>query len=393
MTKDYYSTLGVKKDASLDEIKKAYRKLAHKYHPDKGGGKEAEEKFKEINEAYQVLSDPAKRGNFDRFGSAGFSGGQAGGGFSGFDPSGFYRASQGSGGGFRMDFDMGEDLGDIFDMFFGGGFSGGRTRGKKVDTKGRDLQTTVEVDFVQAVLGAEINISIEKMVKCTECKGTGAKSEELVECSVCKGAGFEEKIQNTLLGQMRQKSVCSNCGGLGKMPKVLCQKCNGQGRIKKQVSQIIDIPAGVEDQMVLRLRGEGEAGLKGGASGDLLIKIKVLSSRDFSRDGNNIVSKKKISFAQAALGAEIKIEMVDGEEKLIIPAGTQNGEKFKIVGRGVPYLGNENKRGDMIVEIEVDVPKKLTEREKDLIRELAELRGEEIKEENVFQRVKRKMGL
>ncbi len=393
MTKDYYSTLGVKKDSSLDEIKKAYRKLAHKYHPDKGGGKEAEEKFKEINEAYQVLSDPAKRSNFDRFGAAGFAGGQAGGGFSGFDPSGFYRSSQGSGGGFRMDFDMGEDLGDIFDMFFGGGFTGGRTRGKKVDTRGRDLQTTVDVDFVQSVLGAEINISIEKMVKCRECKGTGAKSEELIECSVCKGMGYVEKIQNTILGQVRQKSVCENCGGLGKMPKVSCSECLGQGRVKKQVTQVVDIPAGVEDQMVLRLRGEGEAGLKGGEGGDLLIKIRVQKSRDFSRDGNDVVSKKKISFAQAALGAELSIAMVDGSEKIVIPAGTQNGERLKITGRGVPYLGNESKRGDHILEIEVEVPKRLSEKEKELIRELAVLRGEEIKEENVFQRVKRKIGL
>ena len=191
---------------------------------------------------------------------------------------------------------------------------------------------------------------------------------------------------------MRQRVVCSSCGGLGKMPKVVCGSCSGQGRVKKQVTQTVDIPAGIEDQMVLRLRGEGEAGLKGGESGDLLIKVKVKKSRDFSREGNNILSKKRISFSQAALGAEVEIDLVDGTEKIMVSAGTQNGEHFKINGRGVPFLGNESKRGDHIVEIEVDVPKKLSEKEKELIRELANLRGEEIREENVFQRVKRKMG-
>ncbi len=393
MAKDYYSILGIKKDSSADEIKKAYRKLAHKYHPDKGGGKDAEEKFKEINEAYQVLSDPAKRSSYDRFGSAGFSGGGGGqGGFSGFDPSGFYRA-QGGNGGFRMDFDLGEDLGDVFDMFFGGGFGGGgRTRGKKVDTRGRDIQTSLEVDFKQAILGDEIKFSLEKLTRCNECGGTGAKNEELVKCDECGGNGWLDKIQNTMLGQIRQRVVCNSCGGLGKKPKIMCEKCAGQGRFTQKVTQTIDVPAGVENGMVLRIRGEGEAGIKGGESGDLLIKIIVKKDRDFSREGHNILSRQKISFAQAVLGAEIEVQLINGKQTIIIPAGTQNNETFKINGQGVPYLGNETKRGDHIVEIIVDVPKKISKQEKELIEQLAVLRGDKIYEENVFEKVKRKMG-
>lgn len=383
MSKDFYQILGVGKDASAEEIKKSYRKLAHKFHPDKGGGKDAEEKFKEINEAYQVLGDETKRANYDRFGSAGFGSG-AGGGFNQQGYTGGFGQE-----GFRMDFDMGGDLGDIFDMFFGGQ---GR-RGQKKKNTGADIVKQVEIDFLDAVHGADLDISFDRLVKCSVCDGTGAKDKELRDCIVCEGKGKVDQMQRTIFGSFRQAAICGECLGTGKVSKQPCNDCGGQGRVKKRETETVEVPAGVEDGMILKLSGKGEAAIKGGQSGDLIIKVRVKQDSYFVRKGNDIFTDNHISFPQAVLGDVINVKTVDGDYEFRIPAGTPGGEVIKITDKGVPYLGNKNKRGYHFVTVVVDIPKSLTNEEKEALINYASVRKEGFNEEGVFDKFKRKIGL
>lgn len=363
MPKDYYKILGVDKNASQDEVKKAFRKLAHEYHPDKKGG--SEEKFKEINEAYQVLGDTNKRAKYDQFGSA-FEHAQAGGGFSGFEG---FRDFSGFANGFNINMD---DLGDMFsglgDIF---GFSArggqGKRRGMK---KGKDIQVAFQIDFREAIFGAEKEIGLYKTVQCDKCRGQGHEGGGAMEtCKTCGGQGSTVRMQRTIFGQMQIEMTCSDCGGEGKSYKQKCSKCAGEGLVKEQVNLKVKIPAGIDDGENIRLAGQGEAGQRGGSSGDLYLRIKVAPDRRFERDGYNILSKAHLNFTQAALGDKIDIETVDGPVKLKIPEGTQSSTVFKLKGKGVPLL-HAYGRGDHLVEVIVKTPKNLNKKQKELLKEL-----------------------
>lgn len=360
MGKDYYKVLGVDKNASQDEIKKAFRKKAHECHPDKAGGDEA--KFKEINEAYQVLGNAEKRSQYDQFGSA-FEHAQAGGGFSGFEG---FRDFSGFANGFDGNVD---DLGDIFgglgDIF---GFGGGKARsGPK---KGSNTQALLTIDFMEAVFGAEKELKINKTVKCDNCNGNGAEPGSKIEtCKTCGGRGTVTRIQRTILGNMQVQSTCQDCAGEGKTFETKCKKCHGEGIVQEKVNLKLKIPAGINNGETIRLSGQGEAGLKGGAYGDLYIKIQVRSDSRFTRSGYDIRTKIEINFTQAALGDKIEIETVDGKIKLKIPEGTQSGTIFKLRGRGVPRLQGRG-RGDHLVEISIKTPTNLSRKQKKLLEEL-----------------------
>ncbi|WP_350342501.1 molecular chaperone DnaJ [Proteinivorax tanatarense] len=356
--KDFYEVLGVDKNASEQEIKKAYRKLARKYHPDVNpGNKEAETKFKEAKEAYEVLSDPQKRQQYDQFGHADFDnfGGQG----QGFGGQGF--------GGFE----------DIFDSFFGGGF-GGRTTRRTGPTRGRDLRYDMNISFEEAAFGVEKNIEVEKMERCEKCKGTGAKSSDSVtKCSTCNGTGEIRKTQNTPLGQFVSASPCPQCEGEGTQIKDPCSKCHGQGKYNKRKTINVNIPAGVDHGSRLRVSGEGEPGNKGGPSGDLYVYLNVRPHPKFNRRDNEVISEETISYVQGALGVEIEVDTLDGKGKLKIPAGTQSGTIFKLKDKGIPYLRG-NGRGDHHVKVKVTIPKKVDKEERELLEKIAELRGDDI---------------
>jgi len=352
MPKDYYQTLGVNKNASQEEIKKAFRVLAHQHHPDKAGGNE--EKFKEINEAYQILGDAEKRKKFDQFGSAAFDGSQGypGGGFGGF-----------SQGGVNFDFSNFEDLGDLFGSAFGFG-GGGRSRGS---ARGQDLQTELVLTFEESVFGATKDISINKTEACEKCHGNGAMpGSKMNQCKECNGAGYQVRIQRTILGAIQSKVACSTCQGEGEKPEKVCDVCRGSGlnKIKKNLS--VDVPSGIEDGNTLRLHGQGEA-VKGGQSGDLYIRLHVRPDQRFVRDGFNIRSETAIGFSQAALGDTVDVETVDGKVELKIPAGLQSGTELSLRGKGVV---NRGRRGDHIVTVRVITPKNLSRKQKELLTEL-----------------------
>lgn len=357
MGKDYYKILGVEKNASQDEIKKAFRKKAHEYHPDKSTGDEV--KFKEANEAYQVLGNEKKRAQYDQFGST-FQNGQAGGGgFSGFN--GF------SQGGINIDMD---DLGDIFggigDIFGFGGGSGQRQRSRR----GSDIQTILTITFDEAVHGVEKEIRLRRKVKCSHCNGNGAEPGTKIEtCKTCNGTGRVSRVQRTILGNMQMQAACDECGGEGKTYAQKCKQCGGQG-IKEEVDNLkVKIPAGIDDGEVIRLSGQGEAGEKGASAGDLYLKMSVRGDKRFERDGYDIKSQAEISFTQAALGDKINVETVNGEVKLKIPAGTQSGTVFKLRGKGVVSLRGSG-TGDHLVEVHVKTPTNLNRKQKELLKEL-----------------------
>ncbi|MFA5777019.1 MAG: molecular chaperone DnaJ [Parcubacteria group bacterium] len=361
---NYYEILGVAKGATDDEIKKAYRKLAHKHHPDKTGGNEAE--FKKINEAYQVLSDKSKRAQYDQFGQTfdqgGFQGGQ-GQGFGGFDFSGFNQQSQGG-------FDF-QDFGfeDIFSNIFGGERRGGRSRKKA----GKDIQVDAEISFEEMVKGARRNINIYKNVVCERCHGTGGEPSAKKEtCPTCHGSGQIRQSMQSFFGSFSQVSTCPTCQGAGETYSERCRKCRGDGRVKEEENIEIEIPAGIQDGQTLSMEGRGEAGEKGGSSGDLYVNIHVTPHPKFKREKNNIISNEYITFSQATLGDKINIDTIGGQLKMKIPAGTQSGEIFRVRNEGVPSLDRRG-RGDHLVKIIVNIPKHLSRKQKELIERLKEV--------------------
>jgi len=357
MSKDYYDILGVSKTATEEEIKKAFRKKAHEHHPDKKGGDEA--KFKELNEAYQVLGNKDKRAQYDRFGSAAFN--QGGSGFSGFEGFG--------GQGFNINMD---DLGDLFggfgDMF---GFGGGSSRRKR-SQRGSDVQVNIEISFMESVFGVEKDIKFYKTNTCKTCKGSGAEpGSDLETCKHCHGHGTVTQMQRTILGSIQMQTPCPNCHGEGKIITKPCKTCNGNGLYKDNVEIKVKIPEGISDQEMIRLTGQGEAGPKNAGSGDLYIKVRVKTDHRFNRQGDNIISKKEISFPEAALGTKIDIETVDGVVSLKIPEGTQSGKVFKLSDKGVPHLRGRG-RGDHLVEVIVKTPTNLSRKQKKILEEFDE---------------------
>ena len=383
--KDYYEILGVQKTATDEELKKAYRKLAKKYHPDANpdNKKEAEEKFKEVNEAYEVLSDPQKRKMYDQFGTAdpqGFGGG-AGGPFG----NGYYSYSSSGFDGFS---DFG-DLGDIFSSFFGGGARTGfsarqQQRGPR---KGADLNLNIDITFEEAFLGVEKEIIITRPETCTVCHGSGARpGTSVTKCPTCNGTGTVRQVQNTILGQMQTTRTCTECHGTGEVIKEPCENCKGKGTVRKQARIKVKIPSGIADIQTVVLRGEGEPGEKGGPKGDLYITVKVRKSNIFTRQGNNVLCEVPITITQATLGADLKIPMVDGSTEIFtIPDGTQTGTKFTIRERGFTSL-NSTSRGNFVFTVVVQTPKKLSKEQRELLEKLAKTMNEQppIKKKGIF---------
>ncbi|PIV90120.1 molecular chaperone DnaJ [Candidatus Gracilibacteria bacterium CG17_big_fil_post_rev_8_21_14_2_50_48_13] len=350
MAKDYYQILGISKDASVDDIKKAYRKLAMQHHPDQGGDAE---KFKEINEAYQVLGDAQKRQQYDQFGSAGPGGGFGGGGFEGFSNMGGF-----------------SDLGDIFESFFGGGFSQ-QSQPQTGPVRGEDEEAVLTVDFMTAVFGGEEQVEIVLLDQCATCKGDGAApGAKIVTCSTCSGTGQVRRNQRSIFGNVTTASVCHECHGKGKIPEKYCPDCAGHGRVKKSTKLKVKIPAGIDTGTTLKLQGKGHAGLRGGPHGDLYVRMNVRASRKFERHGYDIHTSLDIQIPQAVLGDEVEIETVHGVKKLVIPAGIESGKKIRLARSGVPKIGS-SEVGDHIVTVRVLIPKKLSRKEQELFMELA----------------------
>ena len=355
MTKrDYYEVLGVGKTASADEIKKAFRKLAVKYHPDKDGGDET--KFKEASEAYEVLKDQQKRQRYDQFGHAGVGGGASGGGAGGNPFEGF-------GGGQNFNFDFGDGgLGDIFSQFFGGGQQSAGPR------RGRDVEVSETLSFNEAVFGVERDVELTIDDECEHCKGTTVEpGYEMKTCPTCGGSGQQVRVVNTMFGQIQQATQCMTCHGRGQVPEKECTVCHGKGTQRRKQSLTVKIPAGIDDGATIRLRERGEA-IGNGTRGDLYVHIRVKAHKKFTREGEIILSEEHIGMVDAALGIEIDVETVDGTVRMKIPAGTQSGTDFKLSGHGVPHLRSAT-RGPHIVTIIVDTPTKLSKAQKDLLQQ------------------------
>ena len=376
MAKDYYSLLGVDKNATEADIKKAFRKLAHEHHPDKSSGDA--EKFKEINEAYQVLNNKEKRDQYDQYGTtfdqARRQGNAGPGGFGGFSAEDFSRAGGPFGGGFRtenINFDFG-DLGDIFGDLFGGGVRS-RTRTTR-SRAGADIEAAVQVTFEEAAFGTEKVIELERQVACDRCGGDGVEPGAKKEtCPTCSGAGQVEQLQQTFMGTFRQASVCPECQGEGQRASKKCSSCGGDGRKRGTETMKLKIPAGINDGESLRLSGKGQAGQKGTSAGDLFIRISIAPHSLFSRDGDDVRTTLGISVSDAALGAKKNIQTLDGEVVLKIPSGAQSGKEFRLSGKGIPHLRKRG-RGDHFVTGKVVIPSKLSSRERKLYEELGELK-------------------
>ena len=352
--RDYYEVLGVQKGASDEEIKKAHRRLAKKYHPDLNqDNPQADEKFKELNEAYEVLSDKDKRAKYDQFG------------FAGVDPS-----YGGAGGGFGG-FDMG-DLGDLFGSFFGGGFGGRSSQRRNSPQRGESIRQSVMLSFEEAAFGCEKEISIDRIESCDECGGTGAKKGTSAEtCSNCHGTGTVTQTQRTPLGMFQTQAACPNCRGTGKIIRTPCPKCSGAGRLRKNRKLNVTIPAGIDDGQSIQLRGQGNTGINGGPAGDLLVTVGIRPHPVFSRDGSNVICEIPISFTQAALGDTLQVPTIDGRIEYKIPEGTQTATVFRMKGKGIQNL-NGRGRGDQYVRVNIEVPKNLSEKQKKLLREFEE---------------------
>ncbi|MGI5976861.1 MAG: molecular chaperone DnaJ [Candidatus Limivicinus sp.] len=358
--RDYYEVLGVAKDASAEEIKKAYRKMAKENHPDlHPGDKACEERFKEANEAYEILSDEEKRKKYDQFGHAAFDPNAGfGGGFGGFEGFGDF-------GGF----------GDIFSDIFGG-FGGGGRSNPNAPRKGDNIRTSVNISFEEAAFGCQKEVTIGRIEDCPDCKGTGCAHGTTPEiCPDCKGTGSVRTTQRTPFGMVQSTGPCPKCHGTGRIIHQPCKTCRGMGKIRHQHRETVNIPAGIDDGQAISQRGKGNAGINGGPAGDLLISVIVRPHALFERDGNSVLLEQPISFAQAALGAEIEVPTLDGKVKMNIPEGTQPGAVFRLRGKGIPYLRGSG-RGDQFVSVTVAVPKNLTASQKEHLRQFAASMGE-----------------
>jgi len=366
--RDYYEVLAIERGASVDEIKRAYRRLARQYHPDVNRDPGAEERFKEVNEAYEVLSDDEKRAAYDRFGHAGVNGGAGGSPFGGFDFS------------------------DIFDSFFGGGRS---ASSPSAPMRGDDIRAAVTLTFGEAVFGVEKELSIPQQDTCPACHGTrveGGKQPET--CPKCAGSGQIRRMQNTILGQFMTASTCDRCGGEGVIISDPCRTCHGAGRVHVTKNLSVSIPAGIDDSMQIRIAGQGDAGYRGGPPGNLYVVARVLPDPVFQRDGSTIHMTLPVNIAQLALGAEVEVPTVDGTpERMSIPAGTQTGEHFRVRGKGVPDL-RSSRRGDQVVTVRVETPTELTDEQRELLRQLAQSFGTEVHEQGrgIFGRIKDAFG-
>jgi molecular chaperone DnaJ len=357
MSKDYYSTLGVARDASESEIKKAYRDMSKLWHPDKHKGeKKAEDKFKEINEAYEVIGNAKRKQQYDQFGSAGGPSGGGSAGAGGFDFSGFQQG------------DMG-DLGDMFSSFFGGQQGGGRGR-QRSNNRGRDIQVRITIDFIDVVKGAKKVIAIEKFVICQDCSGSGAADNgKLITCTDCNGTGQVTHTAQSFFGTIQQAVICGKCQGSGQVPEKPCTNCKGEGRKRDKAEITIDVPAGIHDGQTLRLQGQGDAGSHGDASGELYVQIQVKKDPKFIRDNDDIRTEINVSVLDAILGTDVKVQTVHGEVTLKIPAGTQPNQVMRLKGKGLPVLSS-SRTGDHFVTVKIEVPKKLSKQEKKLYEEL-----------------------
>lgn len=374
--RDYYEVLGIQKGASADEIKKAYRKATKQYHPDlHPGDKECEEKFKEANEAYEVLSDEEKRKKYDQFGHAAFDP-NAGFGGAGFDGFG--------------------DLGDIFGDIFGGfGGFGGRSSARanpNAPRQGERVHVDLRIRFEEAAFGCEKEVTVNRHVVCPDCGGNGCEAGTTPEiCPDCKGSGTVRTTQRTPFGVVQSTNACSRCRGQGKIIHQPCKNCRGNGKIRRQSTVRINVPAGIDDGRTLSISGQGHAGVNGGPAGDLLVTVNVLPHARFQRDGNSVLLEQEISYAQAALGAEIEVPTLDGKVKLTIPEGTQHGDMFRLRGKGIPYLRG-NGRGDQFVAVKLSVPKNLSNSQKELLKQFAASMGEDVEPgsgKNIFGKKKK----
>ena len=356
--RDYYEVLGVEKSASADEIKKAYRKAAMKYHPDRNpGDKEAEEKFKEVGEAYEVLSDEGKRQRYDQFGFAGVDPNYGAGGSGPYGAGGF--------GGFG---DFG-DLGDIFGDLFGGG-SRSRTAGQNVPRRGENVVTRLDLTFEEAAFGCEKEVAAQRIESCTVCNGSGSSDGVIETCTQCGGRGQVRSVQNFMGMQMQSTTTCPTCSGRGKMIKNPCNTCKGKGKVRRTNRVKVRIPAGVDAGQSVRVRGEGCVGSNGGINGDLLVEIYIKRHPIFTREDSDVLCEVPISFAQAALGAEIEVPTIDGKVKYEIPEGTQTGKEFVLRDKGIPEVGNSRRRGNHRFTVVVETPTRLTKEQKELLRQL-----------------------
>ena len=359
--RDYYEVLGVSKNASEDEIKRAYKKLARKYHPDMNpGDKEAEEKFKEVNEANEVLSNPEKKAKYDQFG------------FAGVDPN--YGAGQGGYGG-AGGFDFG-DLGDIFGSFFGGGFGGGGRRNPNAPQRGESIRASLSVEFTEAAFGCEKSITIDRSEQCPTCKGKGCSPGTTPEvCTECHGTGTVTQAQRTPFGMMQSQTVCPKCRGKGQIIHQPCPDCRGAGAVRKRRTIQVNIPAGIDNGQTISLRGQGHSGKNGGPAGDLLITVMVRPHEIFRRDGTAVFCEAPITFTQAVLGGTLEIPTIDGKVKYDIPEGTQTGTVFRLRGKGIPVL-NGRGRGDQYVTVNIETPRNLNREQKEALKKFSESLGE-----------------
>ncbi len=377
--RDYYEVLGVEKNANADEIKKAYRKAAIKYHPDKNpGDKEAEEKFKEAAEAYDVLSNPDKRARYDQFGHAGMGGAAGGGGgFGGF------------GGGFSME-DIFSQFGDIFGGHFGGGFRSS-SGGRRVN-RGSDIRVKVKLTLAEIATGVTKKLKINKTVACEKCGGTGAKdAASYSTCSTCNGSGYAMRVENTFFGRVQTQGVCPTCGGTGKVITAPCDQCKGEGTVRGQEVVEIAIPAGVGEGMALTVTGKGNAARQGGVNGDLLVLIEEIPDPELIRDGNDLIHNLNITVTTALLGGTVEVPTVDGRAKIKIAPGTHAGKVLRLGGKGIPDV-NGYGRGDELVVVDITIPAKLNAEEKRLVEQLAGMpdfqKAESVKNQNIFERMK-----
>ncbi len=362
--KDYYEVLGVSKDASKTEIKKAYRKLAKKYHPDVNKSADAEDKFKEVQEAYEVLSDDQKRSAYDQYGHAGTSGFE--GGFGGFPQGADYSNFDTSGFG---DF---SDIGSIFDSFFGGGFSKART--KRNATQGSDIQIKLSLEFEDAIFGKEETINYKREIQCDKCNGTGAKNGTSMEtCKQCNGQGRVTRVQRSFLGTIQTTTTCPECKGTGKVIKEICEKCNGNGQIKETEKIILKIPKGTPDGLILRFKEKGNSGSNGGRYGDLYVQIEVKPHKIFDRQGNDIYLEEKIDVTQAVLGGKIKVPTLHGDINVKIKPGTQPGTILRLSKKGAPKLRGDG-NGNQYIKLKIKIPKRLNKEQKELWKKLWEIK-------------------